>query len=106
MITSQEAKSLYDKSGAEVQDYLTHNIEKEIIRRSQGGNRDYTLHLGAEQWSIPKLTPLLQGVMDELKRLGYRVKYTSYGEKYVPRGLADDDGNGPEKQNYGIEINW
>jgi len=106
MITAQEAKVLYDKSGSEVQDYLTHNIEKQIVSRSESGERYYTHHLGSCEYEPPKLSPLLEGVMAELKRLEYRVMYVNFGEKYVPRGLAEDDGTGPLFQNYGFTISW
>lgn len=35
----------------------------------------------------------------------YKVAYERYGEAYVPRGLADDDGNGPHS-NYGLIVSW
>ena len=45
--------------------------------------------------------------MDKLKALGYVVTWQgAYGESYVPRGLADDDGNGPKHINYGMTVGW
>lgn len=113
MITAKEARALYDKSGAEIQDYLTHNIEKQIIGCSEGGKKYYIHYLGAEQWTCPNPSRLIQGVIDELKRLGYVIQYGFYGEKYVPCTLAgddddddDDNDDGSMYQNYGITIGW
>lgn len=106
MITAQEAKALYDKSGAEIQDYLTHNIEKQIVNQSESGKREYIHHLGSYEHGLPKMSPLLEDIMEELRRLEYRVMYVNFGAKYVPRGLAEDDGTGPLFQNYGFIISW
>ena len=41
------------------------------------------------------------------RALGYTVQWLeSEGESYVPRGLADDAGDGPSYTNYGIQITW
>ena len=106
MITAQEAKALYDWTGAEIQDYLNKVLEKEIVRMAKSGKREYTHHIGAEPYDPPKPTPVQQGVVDELKKLGYTARYGVYGSSYVPRGLADDNGDGPMYQNYGILIRW
>jgi len=52
------------------------------------------------------VTPLQKAVELKLKELGYRAEFKLDGDKYVPRGLADDMGNGPTIQNYGIQISW
>jgi hypothetical protein len=106
MINAQEAKTLYDKSGTEVQDYLTYNVEDKIIDHAARGKRYYIHDIGSSRAPLPKIPPLMQGVIDELKRLGYVVQYGFYGESYVPRGLADDSGEGPSFQNIGVTIGW
>lgn len=109
MITAKEAKELYDKSGQEVAEYLKHTVEKEVVKAAEGGKRTTTIHLGCLEpfrYLEQEITPLHKAVEWKLKELGYRTQIAVYGERYVPRGLADDDGNGPKHQNYGIHIVW
>ena len=109
MITATEAKELYDKSGAEVTAYLKNTVEKEVVKAAEGGKRNTIIHLGSLEpfgYLDRVITPLQWSVIDKLKELGYHAVIKLYGDKYVPRGLADDDGNGPSHQNYGIQISW
>lgn len=109
MITAAEAKKLYDESGKEIQDYISANIEKQVINSAKSGKRSITVNIGSLnsfQYVNDYLTPLNKGVFTELKKLGYNVKVDKYGDKYVPRGLADENGNGPVHQNYGFIIGW
>jgi hypothetical protein len=109
MITAKEAKELYDQSGHEVADYLKYTVEKEVVKAAEGGKRNTVIHLGSKgpyEYLVQVITPLQQAVVEKLKELGYRAEIKLYGESYVPRGLADDDGNGPSHENYGIHISW
>ena len=108
MITAKEAKALYNQSGAEVQAFLKNTLEKKITDAATAGKREYIHHIGAERnvYRAPQPTPLENGVLDELKKLGYSVAYDTYGSEYVPRGMADDSGEGPMYRNYGIIIRW
>jgi hypothetical protein len=109
MITAKEAKELYDQSGQEVEDYLKHSVEQRVKKAAEGGKRNVFIHLGSvEQFEYlhHTTTPLQQAVVDKLKTLGYCAVIKLDGDKYVPRGLADDNGNGPTIQNYGIQISW
>lgn len=109
MITAQQAKALYDESGAEVQAFLRYHVEKQIKDAASGGKRSVTIHLGGLEYFHhldQEITPLQKAVVDQLKVLGYTAKIETYGDSYVPRGLADDDGNGPQHRNYGIIIGW
>ena len=109
MITAKEAKELYDKSGQEVADYLKHTVEKEVIKAAEGGKRHVFIHLGSVkqfEYLDQTITPLQRAVVAKLVTLGYRPIIELDGDKYVPRGLADDNGNGPTIQNYGIRISW
>jgi hypothetical protein len=109
MITAKEAKELYDQSGQEVEDFLKFNVEKEVVKSAEGGKRQVFIHLGSVkqfEYLDRTITPLQQAVADKLKTLGYRADIKLDGDKYVPRGLADDNGNGPTIQNYGIQISW
>ena len=108
MINAQQAKALYDESGAEVNHFLTYEVEKQVIAAAKGEKRTCTILLGSAEvlYRTPEPDPLQKAIIAALIKLGYMAKFVSYGDKYVPRGLADDDGNGPEHQNYGIVIGW
>lgn len=109
MITAKEAKELYDQSGAEVEQFLKNEVEKRVTDTAKSGKRQVFIHLGSVkqfQYLDRTITPLQQAVADKLKTLGYRADIKLDGESYVPRGLADDDGNGPKITNYGIQVSW
>ena len=109
MITAQEAKQLYNESGAEVQQFLKTEVEQKVIDAAKGGKKSVMIFLGAKgpyDYLAQVITPLQTAVVNKLIELGYHAQIQTYGESYVPRGLADDDGNGPEHQNYGIQIGW
>jgi hypothetical protein len=109
MITAKEAKQFYDDSGYEVEQFLTFSVETEVMNAAKGGKRNTIIHLGSKgmfDHLDQIITPLQKAVVDKLKELGYRAEIKLYGESYVPRGLADDDGKGPSHQNYGIQISW
>ena len=109
MISAKEAKELYDKSGHEVEDYLKYNLEKRIIDAANSGKRYIFIQINCiENWKQLHhvTTPLHNAVCTRLKELGYIATITKYGDSYVPKGLADDDGNGPLYTNYGFKISW
>ena len=109
MINAKEAKALYDKSGQEAAAYLKNTVEPEVTRAATAGKRKVFIHLGATQFEFEmrvKITSVHQGVVEALKELGYVVSIGQDGASYVPRGLADDDGDGPEYTNYGFHIGW
>lgn len=109
MITAKEAKELYDQSGAEVEQFLKNEVEKRVTDAAKGGKRFVFICLATLKFyehAQDKLTPLNKAVVERLVELGYRARVVLDGEPYVPRGLADDDGNGPKHQNYGIQIGW
>lgn len=109
MLTAKEAKQLYDESGAEVELFLKNEVEKPVADAAKGGKRFVFIYLGSVQFyehAQDKLTPLNKAVVERLVELGYRARVVHDGEPYVPRALADDDGNGPKIQNYGIQIGW
>lgn len=109
MITAKEAKELYDQSGQEVADYLKYSVEQKVKNAANSGKRQVFIDMGSVkqfEYLRSTITPLQQAVADKLKELGYRTEIKLDGESYVPRGLADDNGNGPTIQNYGIQISW
>lgn len=109
MITAQQAKQLYDESGAEVEAFLNDKIGPEVVHAAKRGERTVTILLSSKDtytYLLQIITPLQAAVVKRLKELGYNAKIDTYGESYVPRGLADDDGHGPTHTNYGIHIGW
>lgn len=106
MISAKEAKALYDASGKEAEQILL-TIEPKIIDASNRGERKVFIHLDAsEVGCLVAPTALQTQIIDKLIALGYRVQFASHGESYVPRGLSDDDGNGPRYTNLGFIIQW
>lgn len=102
MITAKEAKEIYDKSGAEVANIMEKlNVEQAVKSAAEGGKRSTIVYLGDEIWWSTR-----RSVVTRLRELGYGAVIGLYGDKYVPRGLQDDNGEGPVHQNYGIHISW
>lgn len=109
MLTAKEAKQLYDDSGAEVENLLTYKIEPEVKKSAMSGKRKVEILIstvGPYEYVDQKITPLQKAAIAKLKQLGYTAMIEIYGEAYVPRGLATDDGNGPKHTNYGFIIGW
>ena len=111
MITADEAKTLYDQSGVEVDKYLQHKIEPEIKAAATSGNRTVFHFIGTRDILTrpPRPDPLQTRIIEKLRALGYTVRWiNSDCESYVPLGLADDDDDdeGPSYTNYGIRITW
>ena len=109
MITAEQAKKLYDESGAEVDSYLNRTIAPEIEKAAKAGKRSVFIHVGSEPpyGSTKALNkPLHKSTMMKLTELGYKVSWGDDGAPYVPPGLADDYGEGPEYTNVGIHISW
>lgn len=108
MITAAEAKTLYDQSGVEVDKYLHYKIEPEVKAAATSGKRTVFHFIGSRDvFTHPRPDPLQTRIIEKLRELGYTVQWVeTEGESYVPRGLADDDGNGPSHTNYGIVITW
>lgn len=109
MITAKEAKDLYDQSGAEVDDYIKYKLESEIRTAATSGKRQWFHLIGSNQKGFNPIqpTPLQNRIISKLTELGFSARWIdSHGTAYVPRGLADLEGNGPLHTNYGILIGW
>ena len=109
MITAEQAKKLYDESGVAVDSYLNRSIAPEIEKAAKAGKRSVFIHVGSEPpyGSTKTLKEQLHSsTMMKLTELGYKVKWDTDGDPYVPLGLADDYGEGPEYINVGIHISW
>lgn len=109
MITAAQAKELYDQSGKEVADFLKFKVEPAVMEAAKAGKRHIAIFLdskGPFDRLDQAIKPVHRSVLAKLKELGYEASIAVYGDKYVPRGLADDVGNGPMYQNYGILVGW
>jgi hypothetical protein len=106
MLSAKEALELYNNSLYTLQKYLDENFHSGIRQAAMDGKRRDFHNMGAEEHNLPELTPLEKKVLEELGKLGYTHHYMFYGDSYVPRGLADDDGNGTSYKNYGIVVKW
>ena len=108
MITAAQAKNLYDESGVEVDSYLNRTIAPEIEKAAKAGKRGVFIQVGSEPpyGSKALQAPLHTSTMMKLTELGYKVNWGADGAPYVPRGLADDYGEGPAYTNVGIHISW
>ena len=107
MINAREARTITEASGVEVEKYLSTVVEPAIKKAAALGARSafvYVMSIPTYQRSEPDYK--VSGVIKTLLELGYRATWARYGEAYVPRGLADDDGNGVEHVNQGISIQW
>ena len=109
MITAAEAKTLYDESGAAVDNYLNKIIAPKIEKAAKAGKRNVFIDAGSEQaygsTKAPKES-LYTSTMVKLTELGYKVSWGTDGAPYVPQVLVDDYGKGPEYINVGIHISW
>lgn len=107
MISAKEALDLYNNSLRTLSQYLETNFHSKIRQAAMDGKREYILFLDScSEFNAPKLDELQLKVIAELQKLGFNASYISYGDSYVPRGLMDDSGNGPEYRNYGIKVTW
>lgn len=106
MISAKEAKELYDLSGVEVEEYLA-KIEPKIIEAAKSGKRSIEIDCGCERtYAVLEKTQFDRSLLSKLGSLGYTAKKSWISGPYVPRGLADESGNGPMHVNVGYIISW
>lgn len=117
MITAKEAKELFEVSDTIVDQFLD-VIDPAIRNAAIAGKKELCVSsivtlpdhskVGGSIGPFDRLeiTPFQQRLIDKLVSYGFGAKLELYGNKYVPRGLADDDNHGPEHQNYTIIVRW
>lgn len=108
MISAKEARDLYEQTNLNIEKYLAKDIEPFIVKAIEHGKCQCFI-LVASAPCYMNITPntFHRAVMEELKKLNYTVKFRSYGDKYIPSGIADDySGNGQNYLNHGFEISW
>lgn len=106
MINAIQARELVAESGVEA-DAVLKTLEPLITNVAKEGKRELFYFLDAlpTYCNLPS-TPLNKMVLSKLGTLGFSANISWSGDSYVPRGLADDDGNGPLHKNYGYHIRW
>jgi len=112
MITAQEAKSIVTTSRGRVDMYMA-EIEYQIRNAAEAGQSSVAFHpkIANEELSkardhAPKQSALQNLLIEKLVGCGFNAKVQANGDEYVPRSLADEDGNGPRYRNYSIVIRW
>lgn len=108
MISATEARELYDASGKDVENWINCKVRTQVESSAKSGNWFVYIPIDSiESYApLPNPTNLEQAVMSKLISLGYVVKLMKYGGTYIPRGLSDDNGDGPTYINYGLCVGW
>lgn len=110
MITAGELRKVVETSQRQVDETLA-KIEPKLVEAAEAGEREYACYRevpwdAKSSYCAPEPTRLQQKLVDALKSFGYSAKVEMHGDAYVPRGLADDDGNGPMHQNHVLVVRW
>jgi hypothetical protein len=107
MITAKEAKEISDMSDLKVQNLIKSNIEYQIRKAAEAGLCKVFIFCQNEPTYMNiKATAFEKRVMMELTKLGFMAQFGRDGAPYVPPGLANDLGEGPQHQNCGYHISW
>lgn len=105
MITAQEARALYDRVGIEATK-LANEVSAAITKAASSKRSLFYLIDAEVTYHHSSPNDVQSRVIEDLRAAGFKVTYGRDGEAYVPRGLADDDGNGPSHINVGFHIKW
>lgn len=108
MFTAKEAKALqYSfQNMSEICSQIGDNIRELIISDYKATKYYWYIDSCPVNQEIPELDAQNKLLVQMLLDNGYVVYWKRYGDSYIPRGLADDWGNGPSYQNYGLVITW
>lgn len=112
MITAQQARTLYENSQDRV-DEFAELISKEITRLAPS-KREYSCYLGDPKvlWEAQPVgdsvepTVMQELILQKFSSLGFGCVLKKDGDPYVPRGLAQDDGDGPSYINVCMVFRW
>ncbi len=111
MITAAQARELTARSEANVERLLA-LMEPQIVKAADAGKDFVAVFVDGLDSSVPlygarfQPTPVQTSVINRLQALGFKAHMAAVGSSYVPRGMQDDDGNGPEYINYTVIVNW
>lgn len=102
-----EARDITKNSRALAEDYLKDFIYPKIKSSANNGKFSCFFFIGSqERYRHIHVEQKIESAIEILKQSGYNVKLDYNGFSYVPRGLSDDDGNGPKYTSYGLHIDW
>lgn len=107
MINAKEARDIVETSDANVLKSLE-VFDKNIRNAASRGKKECFFHIDSREkyLGLPPLKPLEMMIVERLKDSGFWVEFTFDGDPYVPRGLSDDEGDGPKHSNYGFMVRW
>ena len=110
MITAQQARELALTSDSAIEKFLE-KLEPKIVAAAEAGRRELAVYeeglwCNSETFRPVAPTPPQTRLCEALNRFGFGASVVQHGDAYVPRGLADDIGEGPEYINHVILIRW
>lgn len=110
MINATTARQLVEESEIAIEQMLN-SLDMKIREQAIKGQTEYVIY--DEGWyesapcgSPPNKTHKHRALVDKLQRHGFSVTFGAISSSYVPKGLMNDDGSGPEYKNYGITVRW
>ena len=107
MIDAKTARDISANSKEALNMFLANNIEPSVRKAAEVGRRRTEVLIKAKpSYLSHRVTEFEGAVIKELKAFGFTATINSYGDVYIPRGLQDDDGSGPEHINFGYIIEW
>jgi hypothetical protein len=110
MITAAQARELAATSDSAIEKFLE-KLEPKIAAAAEAGKREFAVYeeglwSNAETYLRVTETPIQARLCAALNRFGFGASVVQHGDAYVPRGLADDAGEGPAHINHVILIRW
>lgn len=106
MISARDAVKLFEESEGRLNQYLDTEIEKKVRDAAINGKRKVEILLGCEpEYFTPRPDQFQLAVIARLKKQGFAVNFSQYGESYIPRAYEDNE-NAVKHCNYGYVISW
>ena len=109
MITAKQARILAEQSDETSLKYIQSEIDPKIRKAATMGMCQCEVLVDAQEaWITLQPDAKQVRVMQILREEPnfFKVDFKYYDDRYVPAGLADDDGKGPFYTNYGFLISW
>jgi hypothetical protein len=110
MLTAFEARKITEESDIKV-DNILDQLDSLIRARARACKDTLSCYL-PDTWYASTLregihpNDFQRKIMNKLADHGFKVKLARDGDPYVPKGLADNEGNGPIHYNWCIVIGW
>jgi hypothetical protein len=113
MITREQAKEKADSVG-KVPDFVKKQLDDRISTAAENGDYQVFLYI-PDLWQSVNVyqnpvepTALQKNVIKFLTEApnNFTISFTQDGDSYIPRGLADDIGDGPSYVTWGILVKF